>query len=169
MFYVYFIFFFISFFCHLQKNELKSICLLDFQLSRYSAPVLDILYNLFSSTDKRFRVEHFDKLLKTYHSSLCDMIEKLGSDPQKLYTFENLQTQMRKFGEFALLFGPMIIQIRVASAKDILDLDTYAEHVERGGSADLIGEFDEDTQIEYSVLINGLVDDLVNYGYVKCK
>lgn len=98
------------------------------------------------------------------------MIEKLGSDPKKLYTYENLQAQMRKFGEFALLTGPMIIQIRVAAAKDILNLDDYAEQVEKGNqSADLVGEYDEDTQAEYSNLINDLVDDLVNYGYIKCK
>lgn len=97
------------------------------------------------------------------------MIEKLGSDPKKLYTFDNLEAQMRKFGEFALLTGPMIIQIKVANAKDILNIDDYAEHVEKGHSADLIGEYDEDTQMEYSILINGLVDDLVKFGYVNCK
>lgn len=132
--------------------------------------MLDLLYNIFSSTDKEFRAKHYDTLLKTYYSSLCNIVEKLGSDPKKLYTFENLQTQMRKFGEFALLSGPMIIQIKVANAKDILNLDDYAEQVEKGNSsADLIGEYDENTQEEYSDLINDLVTDLVNYGYVKCK
>lgn len=154
----------------MQKNELKSVCLLDFQLSRYSPPVLDLLYNIFTSTDKQFRAKHYETLLNTYYASLCDIVEKLGSDPKKLYTFENLQAQMRKFGEFALLCGPMVIQIKVANAKDILNLDDYAEQVEKGNaSADLIGEYDEYTQEEFSNLINGLVDDLVNYGYVKCK
>lgn len=149
---------------------MKSVCLLDFQLARYSPPALDLLYNIFSSTDKQFRAEHYEKLLKTYYSSLCDIVEKLGSDPKKLYTYENLQTQMRKFGEFALLCGPMIIQIKVANAKDILNLDDYAEQVEKGNkAADLVGEYDEETQEKFSNLINGLVDDLVNYGYVKCK
>lgn len=152
-----------------QKNELKSICLLDFQLSRYSSPVLDILYNIFTSTDKQSRAASYDELLKTYHSSLSNTIEKLGSDPKKLYSFDNLQAQLRKFGEFALLCGPMIIQIKVANAQDIGNLDDYAELVEKGVEADLINEYDEKTQMEYSTLINDLVADLVNYGYVKCK
>lgn len=92
------------------------------------------------------------------------MVEKLGSDPKKLYTFENLQMQMRKFSKFALLCGPMLIQLKVAKAKDILNLDDYAEQVEKmNDSADLIGEYDEETQEEFSNLINGLFDDLAAY------
>lgn len=142
---------------------------MDFQLSRYSPPVLDLLYNIFSSTDKQFRAKNYDELLKTYYSSLSSIIEKLGSDPKKLYSFENLQAQLRKYGEFALLCGPMVIQIKVANAKDIGNLDEYAELVEKGIEADLVNKYDEETQMEYSTLINDLVTDLVNYGYVKCK
>lgn len=154
---------------HCQKNEVKSICLLDFQLGRYSPPVLDLLYNIFSSTDQKFRAQHYDKLLKTYYATLSNTIEKLGSDPKKLYTFENLQAQLRKYGEFALLCGPMVIQIKVANSSDVGNLDEYAELVESGVEADLINEYDEATQMLYDSLINGLVTDLVNYGYVKCK
>lgn len=153
----------------MQKNKLKSICFLDWQISRYCPPVLDLLYNIFSSTDKQFRKDHYETLLKAYHSSLSEMIKNLGSDPRKLYTFENMESQMRKFGEFALLCGPMIIQLRVAAAKDVGNLDDYSELVEKGEEPDLINEFSEDTLKEYSTLINDLVTDLVNYGYVTCK
>lgn len=71
-------------------------------------------------------------------------------------------------GEFALLTGPLIIQIAIASPKDVGNLDEYAEMVEKGGTADLINEYDEDTQMQYTKLINDLVTDLVNYGYVNC-
>lgn len=152
-----------------QKGDLKGMCLLDFQLARYTPPVLDLLYNIFSSTDKEFRAKHYDELLETYHTSLCNMIEKLGSDPKKLYTMDDLKQQMRKYGAFALLCGPMLIQIKVARAQDIGNLDEYAKLVNDGHEADLINGYDEDTQIEYEKLINGLVDDLVSYGYVECS
>lgn len=148
---------------------MKQICLLDWQLCRYCPPVLDLLYNIFASTDKEFRAKHYDKLLKTYHSTLCDSIRKLDSDPDKLYPYEKFEQQLRKMGDFALFFGPMIIQIKVAGAADIGNLDEYAEMVERGEEPDLINEYDEKTQMEYSRLINDLVTDLVDYGYVKCE
>lgn len=142
---------------------------MDWQLTRYAPPALDLLYNIFSATDKEFRAKHYNTLLKTYHSTLSENIRKLGSDPNKLYSYETLEQQLRKFGEFALLFGPMIIQIKVANAKDIGCLDEYAELVEKGEEPDLLKDYDEETQIEYTRLINDLFTDLVNYGYIEIK
>lgn len=153
----------------MQEKQVKAMSFVDWQISRYCPPVLDVLYTIFSATDKQFRKQHYDKLLKTYYSSLSETIRKLGSDPNKLYTYENFQSQLRKFGEFALLCAPLIIQLRVAGAKDIGNLDEYAEAIEHGEEADLLKPYDEQTQSEYSTLINDLVTDLVDYGYVKLK
>lgn len=147
----------------------NAVSFVDFQLARYGAPVLDVLYNIFSSTDKAFRMQHYDKLLKSYYDSLSDTIKKLGSDPMKLYTFEQFHMQMQQFGEFSLLFGPLIIQTKMSSPNNVENMDVYAEHLENGNETDLFKEFDEKTQIAYSKLINDLVDDLVGYGYVECK
>lgn len=145
------------------------ISFLDWQISHYSSPVLDILYNVFSSTDQEFRAQHYDTLLNTYYTSLSEMIRKLGSDPQKLYSYENFQMQLRKFGEYALLLCPMIISVRVAKATDVSNLDEYAQLIEKGENVDLIHKFEGETQEEYSRLVNGIVTDLVNYGYVGNK
>lgn len=153
----------------MQQKELQSVCFLDWQISRYCPPALDLLYNIFSSTDQQFRTEHYEKLLKTYYSSLSDTIKKLGSDPNKLYTYENLEAQLRKFGEFALFCGPMLIQVKVANAEHVGNLDDYAELVEKGEEPDLIKFDDEKTLMEYSKWINELITDLVDYGYVECK
>lgn len=150
----------------LQPKQLKAICLVDWQLTHYCPPVFDLLYNIFSSTDKEFRDRHYEHLLKAYHQSLSDTIRRLGSDP-KQYTYEDLQKQMQKYSDFALTLAPMIISIRVARAKDVSNLDDYAQLLEQGVEADVLGQFDEDTQKEYSRQINGLLTDLVNYGYVK--
>lgn len=125
------------------------------------------MYNIFSSTDKPFRDQYYEKLLKTYYSSLSQTIQKLGSDPNKLYTYENLQMQMEKYSDYALLLAPMIIGIRVAKAKDVVNLDNFAEMIDRGEDADIIGQFDDETEEEFSRQINGLITDLHNYGYVK--
>lgn len=156
----------ISFF---QDNQSKNVCFLDWQLCKYCPPVLDLHYNIFSITDKQFRANHYNTLLETYYTSLSTTIRKLGSDPNKLYTFENFQSQLRKFAEYALLCGPVLLQFKVASAKDIKDLDDYCELIEKGEEADLINEFDEKTKKEYSTLINDLVSDLIDLEYIEIK
>lgn len=152
-----------------QKKQLNAVCFVDWQLTHYSPPVIDVLYNVFSSTDKPFRDLNYEKLLNTYYSSLSQTIRKLGSDPNKVYTFENFQEQLRKYSDYALLLAPMIITIRLAKAKDVANLDDFAECLERGEDADLVHAFDDETQIEFSKQINGLLTDLVEYGYIKCE
>lgn len=143
---------------------------MDFQIARYCSPVLDLHYNLFTGTDKVFREAHYEDLLKIYHESVSQTIRKLGSDPEKLFSYDDFQRELRKFGEFPLLFGPMIIQIRIAEAADILDLDEYSERVDKGElDADLLGDFNEENQIIYNTLINDLVNDLIKYKFIKLK
>lgn len=139
---------------------------MDWQLAHYSPAAVDILYNIFTSTDKKFRDQHYTTLLDTYYASLCEMIRKLGSDPNELYTFDTFQLQLAQFSEFALLYAPIIFSIRVAQEKDIANLDEYAEHLENGKDVDLLYQFDEKTQMIYSQLINDAVTDLVDYGYI---
>lgn len=139
----------------------------DWQLAHYCSPAVDVLYNIFTSTDKQFRDQHYTTLLDTYYASLCDMIRKLGSDPQELYTFHDFQQQLAKFSEFALLYAPIIFSIRLAQAEDVENLDVYAEHLQNGHDIDLMHEFDEQTQTIYTRLINDAVTDLVDYGYIS--
>lgn len=97
---------------------------------------------------------------------MCETIRKLGSDPEKLFTFENLQSQLRKFGEHILLFGPVILSVRMAKAENMENLDEYAERMERDEDADLLNDYDDETQTEFTRLVNDLITDLVNYCYV---
>lgn len=97
------------------------------------------------------------------------MFQKLGSDPKKLFTYDEFLMQMKKFGEYALLFGCMMTIFRIAKAKDVLNLDEYAERLERNENVQMVGKFDNETQNEFKRLVNGLVTDLVNYGYVTSE
>lgn len=50
--------------------------LLDFQISRYASPVLDILYYIFCCTQKELRDQHYEGFLKVYHASLSKHLER---------------------------------------------------------------------------------------------
>lgn len=139
------------------------VSLLDWQIARYCPPVLDLLYNIFSSTDKAFRDQHYSELLETYHTSLSATIRKLGSDPE-LYSYENFQHQLRRFGDFTLLCAPLIISIRVAKATNSSDDNDDSTDKREKVLSNIHSS--EETQTKYSRLINELLIDLVNYGYV---
>lgn len=94
------------------------------------------------------------------------MIRKLGSDPKKLYSYENFQGQLRKFGDFTLLCAPLLISIKVAQPKDTSEND---ENIGKREKVLANIHSNKNTQTEYSRLINELLTDLVNYGYVKIE
>lgn len=54
----------------------SEISLLDWQISRHSSPVIDILYYMFSCTTKAFRDAHYEHMLKIYHASLSEHIQR---------------------------------------------------------------------------------------------
>lgn len=52
------------------------VSLLDWQGSRYSSPVTDIVYYLFSCTTKKLRDAHYEEFLDIYHETLSAHIRK---------------------------------------------------------------------------------------------
>lgn len=49
---------------------------LDYQLTRYSSPVCDIVYYLYCCTSKELRDGHYDTFLRIYHESLSAHLAK---------------------------------------------------------------------------------------------
>lgn len=52
------------------------ISLLDWQISRHSSPIIDIVYYMFCCTTKELRDAHYDDFLKVYHESLSAHIQR---------------------------------------------------------------------------------------------
>lgn len=146
-----------------------SICFVDWQMSYYNSPVLDLLYNIFTSTDGQYRENHYEKLLKTYYSSLTESIEKLGSDPTKFITYNQLQDEFKKFGQYGLLRCCITTDLVISNANDVTDMDHYAELIDKGVEVRLVKKYEGETQQRYVTAINDIVTDLVHYGYVQCK
>lgn len=144
---------------------MSKICIVDWQISRYCSPSLDLLYFLFAATDKQTRDKEYDNLLHLYYSSLADMVTKLGSDPEKLFTFDDLKNQLKKCGKFAFLMAPILVQVMMADAKDVPDLDDLSENVARNdGNLSLVKGYDSDTQAIYNKRIRDVVGDMVDSG-----
>lgn len=150
----------------LQKEIPNEMCILDWQAVRYGSPVIDFLQTIFTSTDKALRDKEYENLKHLYHSMLSHQIEKLGSDANKLFSYEEFERQLKQFGSFALLIAPMILQVALAHSDDISDLDVISEQLAKGEKVDAIVKgYDEETQQIYTERINGLVTDIVNFGY----
>lgn len=69
----------------------KIVKVIDYQLSRYASPAIDLSFFFYSCTSQELREMHYDELLKVYHNNLSELLKDLGSDPTELFPFEALQ------------------------------------------------------------------------------
>lgn len=75
------------------EGDKKEALLLDFQLARCVSPILDLAFFIYSCTDKALR-ERFNEMLKIYHNKLTSVINSLGSNAEKLYSWETFMKEV---------------------------------------------------------------------------
>lgn len=73
-----------------ENHNPVEIRLLDFQISRYGSPVLDLVQYIFSNTQKELRDQHYDDFLKVYHGSLSEHLQRYVDKQSNLYYNNNM-------------------------------------------------------------------------------
>ena len=103
--------------------------LLDWQVSRYCSPVLDLVYFIFVCTDKALRAKHYDEILNTYHRSLKDHLDHLGGDTMSQFPFTALLRQLKQCGKFGIVMATFLIPMLSTKNEELPDMDFIAENM----------------------------------------
>jgi len=163
-----------NFLFHRVGNVPTNIKFIDYQISRYVSPVIDLVYFIFSSTDKIFRDQHYDELIKIYHNALCKLLKRFGEDPLTLFPYEVLLKQLKQFGKFGLPMALMLIPVMTTAGSDIPDLDKFAEAMQKAeaeGQTELPDEMKELNEQFYknsertNARARDVILDMVRLGY----
>lgn len=150
------------------QNVAEDIRILDWQIIRYVSPAIDLTYNLFTSTDKALRDKEYDNLLKVYYESLSETVRLLGSNPDELFTFDNLKEELKICGNYALITAPMLLQVSLADSSEILNLDEMFDKVAAGETTlDLTSDLNERAQLIYEQRLSDVVEDILRLGYYR--
>lgn len=135
---------------------------------RYISPAIDLLYNIFTSTDKALREKEYENLLEIYHSSLSRIVKQLGSNPDELFTLANLKEELQICGIYGFLLAPMLISVSLADSTEISNLDEMCDKIAEGERRhELITGLNDKAQHEYEERLNDVVDDLIALGYYR--
>jgi len=101
------------------------LCMMDFQVNRYSSVGTDLQYFLYTSLDGNVRRNNLDEFLSIYYSELerCSMISgmKLNFSKQELYR----EYRARSF--FGLAKGIAAVPIILSPPSDAMDMDSYTD------------------------------------------
>ncbi|XP_014479489.1 PREDICTED: uncharacterized protein LOC106746879 [Dinoponera quadriceps] len=105
----------------------KEALLLDFQLARTASAITDLSFLIYSCTQKSFRDQHFDNILKTYHSLLSDAIKTLGSDPEKIYPWDLFMKEVKENFVFGMVFSIEAVPFALLDPSESFDLDVLVK------------------------------------------
>uniref|UniRef100_A0A182M746 CHK kinase-like domain-containing protein n=1 Tax=Anopheles culicifacies TaxID=139723 RepID=A0A182M746_9DIPT len=97
--------------------------MIDFQLARYSSPVLDISFFVYSCTSQELRAAHYQDLLDAYYGGLAEMLRDLGSDPEVVFPYSELEKELKQYARFGCGMGIESIPFSLLDESDVPDLD----------------------------------------------
>jgi hypothetical protein len=117
-----------------KTGEVDDVRFVDFQLVRFSSPVLDLQYFLCTSTNDEIRFRQRGRLLREYHAELRDTLEDLKLDPDQ-YTLQQLNEEFEENEIFGLLIVCNYLSAILASSGDVPDFSELKQDYSEGDAA----------------------------------
>lgn len=108
-----------------EENKVTAMKFVDFQLSAYYSPAIDLIYFLFISPRNDIRIKQLDFLLETYHKQFTKVCQALNIETN--YGLEDLKKDVRKRLSFALGITLTVFPLAAAPSQDALKIDELSE------------------------------------------
>lgn len=154
--------------CDDDSETPSNVCLIDWQLSQFGSPAIDVACFLFCSLSPELRNEHFDEFINIYHSSLQSTLNKLGSDASKLFTIDNLHDQLQQFAKYVMFLAPIMIGIMTSDMRNTPSIDEMVHRMEtlsKDPDADVhLDDLFEENDA-YKHRMSNVIRDMVRLGY----
>jgi hypothetical protein len=99
---------------------------IDFQISRYTSPAVDLLYFIYSSPSEDVRSEYTENLLETYHRELSYTLKVLGCEHHK-FTIEQLKKECEDKAFFGLITACTVLLAVLGEPTEIYDMENFKE------------------------------------------
>ncbi|XP_075161960.1 uncharacterized protein LOC142234671 [Haematobia irritans] len=135
------------------EQETIDAKLIDFQLSRYASPILDLVHYLYTSTDRELRSKHFPELLDIYYNTLTAHIQYYGLNIEDVYPKGIFLQQIKEFGIFGFCMAAFSIPFFISDSTELPDLDEVATAIREISSSEG-SEEEKDEEIGNDVVCN---------------
>ncbi|XP_065095114.1 uncharacterized protein LOC135716986 [Ochlerotatus camptorhynchus] len=93
------------------SKQVREVVLLDWQMARYSSPILDLISFVYLCGEVNLRREHFDDLIRTFYDAFATTFRALGGNPEKSFPFETIGQHMKLFGAQVLTMATFAFPI----------------------------------------------------------
>ncbi|XP_055605522.1 uncharacterized protein LOC129753701 [Uranotaenia lowii] len=94
------------------KGNTTDCLLVDFALTFFGSPALDLSYLLYTSSSEEVTTDQFDLLIQDYYCHLVDCLKKIGY-PKKMPTLLDIQVEMLRKGFVGVLYVTFMLPLRM--------------------------------------------------------
>ena len=108
------------------SGAVDDVRFIDFQLSRYSSPALDLQYFLYTSPQESIRSQKTDYLIEVYHEELCNILRKVGQE-DKLISLEDLKREFDEKAFFGFNTACTVLAVVLADPSEAFDMENMKE------------------------------------------
>ncbi|XP_059046764.1 uncharacterized protein LOC131842238 [Achroia grisella] len=152
-----------------QEKPLEAI-MIDYQLSKVSNPVSDILYMLFNCTDYANRHAHYHDWIDYYHMQLQKSLDYFDLKVELIFSRDQLDADLKRYSKLfmgnAIMVSTIIIRKSEDAAKLKESMETEANEIEEAMAKMHISNLDQESVSVFKSRIEGLVDSYRELGYM---
>uniref|UniRef100_A0A1B6EV79 CHK kinase-like domain-containing protein n=1 Tax=Cuerna arida TaxID=1464854 RepID=A0A1B6EV79_9HEMI len=120
-------------FKHSDSGEVEDVRFIDFQISRWSSPVLDLVYFLWTSADEEVRGHRQKELFSLYLQTLNSNLEQLGC-PERL-SAQELEDDHRAASDYVLLTISGTLPLILSESDDAVNMEEITTDDFKSGNA----------------------------------
>uniref|UniRef100_A0A182XXH1 CHK kinase-like domain-containing protein n=1 Tax=Anopheles stephensi TaxID=30069 RepID=A0A182XXH1_ANOST len=114
-----------------ENSELRDILLIDYQLSFWSSPAMDLLYFIFTSVNGDLKLSQMDYMIQHYHEQLIDSLKFLeygGALP----LLKDLHSDIVEHHLFGLMISFSILPVCLMEKSDDASMDIMMDQGDAG-------------------------------------
>lgn len=112
-----------------ENDKPNDILFIDFQISYYASPIIDLYYFFVTSTQHNLKATAFDTFIQHYHIELSLNLKKLGYQ-KKIPSLKDLHIELLKKGLFGSMCTLLIMPIVLVNPSEDAKMDSFIEDTE---------------------------------------
>lgn len=116
-------------FTHDDENNITSCLLVDYQMSYWTSPVIDLMYFLVGSPEIGIKVKYFDYLIYHYYKNFAATLRKLGYK-KKIPTATDIHIDILKRGVMAVMNSLQVLPVMLLDPSEDSKMENFMKQDE---------------------------------------
>ncbi|CAB3225490.1 unnamed protein product [Arctia plantaginis] len=148
-----------------QGEKLIDSVMIDYQLSRNTSPVNDIMYMIFNCTDHETRKENFYDWIEYYHSELEKSLFNYNLKTSLVYPRDKLDVDLKQYAKFSFGLSVLLASMLIRKTEDVAKMTDAMKNENKPDAQDfVVSTLDEESTTRYRNRIIGLIESFTELG-----